>query len=206
KILDFGLAKVAESSRALDPSEATRTEGESPEHLTSPGSALGTVAYMSPEQVRGKALDPRTDLFSFGIVLYEMATGAVPFRGETSGVIFDAIMNRAPLAPIRLNPNLPLKLEDIINRALEKDRELRYQHAVDIKSELRRLKRDLESGRSSAVSSSSEPVYNDSATPVAAVSTKVQGTSDSARASASASSASVGSMPAATAQPQAASS
>ncbi|PYX34365.1 MAG: hypothetical protein DMG81_20005 [Acidobacteria bacterium] len=147
KILDFGLAKVAESSRALDPSEATRTEGESPEHLTSPGSALGTVAYMSPEQVRGKALDPRTDLFSFGIVLYEMATGAVPFRGETSGVIFDQIMNRSPLAPIRLNPNLPPKLEDIINRALEKDRDLRYQHAVDIKSELMRLKRDLDSRR-----------------------------------------------------------
>ena len=136
----------------------TKTEGaNAQQHLTSPGSALGTVAYMSPEQVRGKTLDSRTDLFSFGIVLYEMATGAVPFRGETSGVIFDAIMNRAPLAPIRLNPNLPPKLEDIINRALEKDRELRYQHAVDIKSELRRLKRDLESGRSSAVSSSSEP-------------------------------------------------
>src|SRR5207248_6740601 len=208
KILDFGLAKVAQDGiRALDPTDVTKTEGgNAQQHLTSPGSALGTVAYMSPEQVRGKTLDPRTDLFSFGIVLYEMATGAVPFRGETSGVIFDAIMNRAPLARIRLNPNLPLKLEDIINRALEKDRELRYQHAVDIKSELRRLKRDLESGRSSAVSSSSEPVYNDSATPVAAVSTKVQGTSDSARASASASSASVGSMPAATAQPQAASS
>src|SRR5438067_9720401 len=207
KILDFGLAKVAQDGiRALDPTDVTKTEGgNAQQHLTSPGSALGPVAYMSPEQVRGKTLDPRTDLFSFGIVLYEMATGAVPFRGETSGVIFDAIMNRAPLAPIRLNPNLPLKLEDIINRALEKDRELRYQHAVDIKSELRRLKRDLESGRSSAVSSSSEPVYNDSATPVAAVSTKVQGTSGSVRASASASSASVGSMPAATAQPQASS-
>jgi len=152
KILDFGLAKVTqEASRALDPSEATRTEGVSDQHLTSPGSALGTVAYMSPEQVRGKALDPRTDLFSFGIVLYEMATGALPFRGETSGVIFEAILNRAPLAPVRLNPNLPAKLEDIINRALEKDRELRYQHAVDIKSELLRLKRDLESGRSAAV-------------------------------------------------------
>ncbi|MGO9085772.1 MAG: protein kinase domain-containing protein [Candidatus Sulfotelmatobacter sp.] len=152
KILDFGLAKVTqEANRALDPSEATRTEGVGDQHLTSPGSALGTVAYMSPEQVRGKALDPRTDLFSFGIVLYEMATGALPFRGETSGVIFDAILNRAPLAPVRLNPNLPPKLEDVINRALEKDRELRYQHAVDIRSELLRLKRDLESGRSAAV-------------------------------------------------------
>ena len=157
KILDFGLAKVTqESSRALDPSEATKTEGLSAQHLTSPGSALGTVAYMSPEQVRGKALDARTDLFSFGIVLYEMATGAIPFRGETSGVIFDEILNRAPVAPVRLNPKLPAKLEDVINRALEKDRDLRYQHAVDIKSELLRLKRDLESGRSSAVSTSSD--------------------------------------------------
>jgi serine/threonine protein kinase/Flp pilus assembly protein TadD len=156
KILDFGLAKVTqESSRALDPSEATKTEGVEAQHLTSPGSALGTVAYMSPEQVRGKPLDARTDLFSFGIVLYEMATGAMPFRGETSGVIFDEILNRTPVAPVRLNPRLPAKLEDIINRALEKDRDLRYQHAVDIKSELLRLKRDLESGRSSLVSSSS---------------------------------------------------
>ena len=113
---------------------------------------------MSPEQVRGKMLDGHTDLFSFGIVLYEMATGAVPFRGETSGVIFDAIMNRVPLAPIRLNPNLPPKLEDIINRALEKDRDLRYQHAVDVKSELLRLRRDLDSGQKSAASSSTTNV------------------------------------------------
>ena len=155
KILDFGLAKVTqEASLALDPTEATKTEGISAQHLTSPGSALGTVAYMSPEQVRGKPLDARTDLFSFGIVLYEMATGVVPFRGETSGVIFDAIMNRPQAAPVRLNPSLPSKLEDIINRALEKDRDLRYQHAVDIKSELMRLRRDMDSGRSAAVSSS----------------------------------------------------
>jgi len=155
KILDFGLAKVTqEANRALDPSEATKTEGESAHHLTSPGSALGTVAYMSPEQVRGKQLDSRTDLFSFGIVLYEMATGTIPFRGETSGVIFDEILNRAPVTPVRLNPRLPAKLEDIINRALEKDRDLRYQHAVDMKSELLRLKRDLESGRSATVSPS----------------------------------------------------
>jgi eukaryotic-like serine/threonine-protein kinase len=161
KILDFGLAKVLqEASHTLDPSEATKTEGN--EHLTSPGSALGTVAYMSPEQVRGKPLDSRTDLFSFGIVLYEMATGTVPFRGETSGVIFDAIMNRAPVAPIRLNPSLPTKLEDVINRALEKDRDLRYQHADEIKSELKRLQRDLESGRSAAVSSSSEAAHGES--------------------------------------------
>jgi eukaryotic-like serine/threonine-protein kinase len=156
KILDFGLAKVTHDGRTLDPAEVTQATAlvEDQHLLTSPGSALGTVAYMSPEQVRGRPLDVRTDLFSFGIVLYEMATGAIPFRGETSGVIFDAIMNRAPAAPLRLNPDLPAKLEDIINRALEKDRDLRYQHAVDIKSELLRLKRDSESGRSPAASSS----------------------------------------------------
>src|SRR3984957_8041559 len=214
KILDFGLAKVADDgNRALDPSDVTRTEGgNAQQHLTSPGSALGTVAYMSPGQVRGKTLDSRTALFSFGIVLYEMATGVVPFRGETSGVIFDAILNRAPVAPIRLNPNLPPKLEDVINRALEKDRELRYQHAVDIKSELRRLKRDLESGRSSAVSSSSEPAYSGSATsasgsssasananaaPVESASAGVHKTSGSARAVASGSSGSTSTIPAA---------
>src|SRR5215469_1802061 len=153
KILDFGLAKVGMGSKALVGADEA-TAAVSDEHLTSPGSALGTVAYMSPEQVRGKPLDSRTDLFSFGIVLYEMATGSIPFRGETSGVIFDEILNRAPTAPVRLNPKLPAKLEDVINRALEKDRDLRYQHAIDIKSELMRLKRDLDSGRSSAVSSS----------------------------------------------------
>ena len=156
KILDFGLAKVGLGNKALNPVGASApTVGVSDVHLTSPGSALGTVAYMSPEQVRGKPLDARTDLFSFGVVLYEMATGALPFRGETSGVIFDGIMNRAPVAPIRLNPDLPPKLEDIINRALEKERELRYQHASDIKSELLRLKRDLDSGRRSTGEESS---------------------------------------------------
>jgi len=198
KILDFGLAKVADdASRTLDPSDVTKTEGaNAQQHLTSPGSALGKVAYMSPEQVRGKTLDSRTDLFSFGIVLYEMATGSVPFRGETSGVIFDAIMNRAPLAPIRFNPNLPPKLEDIINRALEKDRELRYQHAVDIKSELRRLKRDLESGRSSSVSSSSYAAYGVGPATVESASASAHKTSGSARAVASASSGAVASVPA----------
>ena len=151
------------------------------------------MAYMSPEQVRGKALDHRTDLFSFGIVLYEMATGAIPFRGETSGVIFDAIMNRAPLAPIRLNPNLPPKLEDIINRALEKDRDLRYQHAVDIKSELMRLRRDLESGHVAAAgSSSSQAAYAaTSGTAEPAAAPTAQRTSGSAQVAAAGSSGNV---------------
>jgi len=197
KILDFGLAKVTqEASRALDPTEATKTEGMMAEHLTSPGSALGTVAYMSPEQVRGKTLDARTDLFSFGIVLYEMATGAVPFRGETSGVIFDAIMNRAPLPPFRLNPNLPPKLEDVINRALEKDRELRYQHAVDIKSELLRLKRDLDSGRSGAATSSASVEAAESAGP--AVSGPAQPSAQRSSGRTAAASSSAASSPAST--------
>ena len=154
KILDFGLAKVPQGGASLTAGASEATAGVSQDHLTSPGSALGTVAYMSPEQVRGKPLDARTDLFSYGVVLYETATGALPFRGETSGVIFDGIMNRAPLAPVRLNPDLPAKLEDVINRALEKDRELRYQHAADIKSELMRLKRDLVSGQREGLHSS----------------------------------------------------
>jgi len=155
KILDFGLAKVAEGSRMVEPAGVTvEVTGVGAQHLTSPGSTVGTVAYMSPEQVRAKELDTRTDLFSFGVVLYEMATGQLPFRGESSGIIFDGIMNRAPLPALRLNPDLPPKLEDIIGRALEKDRELRYQHASDMRAELQRLKRDQQSGHVSVTGSS----------------------------------------------------
>jgi serine/threonine protein kinase/formylglycine-generating enzyme required for sulfatase activity/predicted esterase len=149
KILDFGLAKltpVAEAAGVSAMPTVTRDE-----LLTSPGSTVGTVAYMSPEQVRGKELDGRSDLFSFGVVLYEMATGTLPFHGDTSGVIFEAILNRAPVLAVRLNPDVPPKLEEIINRALEKDRELRYQHASDLRADLQRLKRDMDSGRTQAV-------------------------------------------------------
>jgi serine/threonine protein kinase/predicted Zn-dependent protease len=170
KILDFGLAKVmAVASRIVETAGVgvEATAGVSAEHLTSPGTALGTVAYMSPEQVRAKELDARTDLFSFGVVLYEMATGTLPFRGESSGVIFDGIMNRAPLPPLRLNPDLPPKLEDVINRALEKDRQLRYQDAADMKSELLRLKRDTETGRVGVASSGKVAVAYEVPQPIA---------------------------------------
>src|SRR5271154_4183988 len=158
KILDFGLAKQIQRSTVhamtQDATQAAHmTAGVRPEDLTSPGVAVGTVAYMSPEQVRGKELDARTDLFSFCVVLYEMATGAVPFRGETSGVITEAILNRAPVAPVRLNPELPVKLEDIINKALEKDRDLRYQAAPEMRADLKRLRRDTDSGRISSTES-----------------------------------------------------
>jgi tetratricopeptide (TPR) repeat protein len=166
KILDFGLAKMT-ATATLRPSGATAT-GTADPNLTSPGAAVGTVAYMSPEQVRAKELDTRTDLFSFGAVLYEMATGQLPFRGDSSAVIFEAIMNRAPVATVRLNPDLPPKLEDIINRALEKDRNLRYQHASDMRAELQRLKRDTETGRVAAAGSGAVAVAQDSGFQVAA--------------------------------------
>ena len=153
KVLDFGLAKVTNAGSALigTVGGSQPTLESSAEHLTSPGTALGTIAYMSPEQVRAKELDVRTDLFSFGAVLYEMATGTLAFRGESSGVIFESILNKAPVAPVRLNPDLPTELERIINKCLEKDRSLRYQHASEIRADLQRVKRDTETGKASPI-------------------------------------------------------
>jgi eukaryotic-like serine/threonine-protein kinase len=166
KILDFGLAKLSGTGGSASGATATGelTEDVSAEHLTSPGSTLGTVAYMSPEQVRAKELDTRTDLFSFGILLYEMATGALPFRGESSGVIFKAILDGTPPSAVRLNPDLPPKLEDIIGKCLEKDRNLRYQHASDVRTDLQRLKRDTDSSRS-AISSAGGALSDSGASP-----------------------------------------
>ena len=167
KILDFGLAKTIAAPSAQSISATQETAGLSPENLTSPGSTLGTVAYMSPEQVRGKEVDARSDIFSFGVVLYEMATGAPPFHGETSGVIFDAILNRTPVAPVRLNSDVPPDLERAISRALEKDRELRYQHASDLRADLKRIRREFDSTRT-ATATVTAAVPAASLTPAAA--------------------------------------
>jgi serine/threonine protein kinase/tetratricopeptide (TPR) repeat protein len=171
KILDFGLAKLTPtaSSSSVIAGAATQEVSINEQHLTSPGSAVGTVAYMSPEQAKGKDLDARTDLFSFGCVLYEIATGTMPFRGDTSAAIFNSILERAPVPPIRLNPDVPPRLEDIINNALEKDRNLRYQHAADLRADLQRLKRDTESGRKPVAethpSAQGSPSFQETAAP-----------------------------------------
>ena len=168
KILDFGLAKL--QAKAGTDADATLTQDAM--QLSTPGSAMGTLTYMSPEQARGKDLDGRTDIFSFGLVLYEMSTGKQTFSGNTSAEIFDAILNRTPVAPVRLNPEIPPKLEDIISRALEKEPNLRYQHASDMRSELQRLKRDTESGRSMVASATAEPTNSASAISPAPASTE----------------------------------
>src|SRR5271170_3378615 len=171
KILDFGLAKL--QAKAGTDADATLTQEAM--QLSTPGAAMGTLAYMSPEQARGKELDGRTDIFSFGLVLYEMATGKQAFSGSSSAEIFDAILNRTPVAPVRLNPQVPPKLEDIINKALEKDKKLRYQSAADMRTDLQRLKRDTESGRTPVVAMEAEPASASSSVAASPASTPLAG-------------------------------
>jgi len=199
KILDFGLAKM--TATGVKPGSNATETGTGGTHLTSPGMAVGTVAYMSPEQVRAKELDARTDLFSFGAVLYEMATGTIPFRGESSGVIFREILDRDPVPAIRLNPDLPPKLEDVINKGLEKDRELRYQHAADMRADLKRLKRETESRHGVSASSGTVAVTQESGSQVAQQPSPTSGSSPALAPSPSSSAVRVAEVPVAGGKP-----